>query len=767
MGFSEDDVQLLMIELNFWLGNPHPSLTPIHEIIQEDPFIYIIYESPVGGAIESLIFKSDAIFSESFAKFVATNILEGLAFLHLKGVVHGNCLPNGIYFQLDQNTPGWAQTAQLSTLRVNYLPNSTSFIDLKDLAYTLCAVLRRGTGVFSRADFNPIIITTTAWSFVSPEFKDFIKQLWNADKNAKGAEFFTEHAWLHAKPKLITKADVSSKVAQLSYKINTKKSPFKRRKWVGAWGKVEASTLLLSGDEAGVKGPADLLAPFGLNLKGLQLCVTVTRYTYTFALQKRDTLEIVLWLRFKTLEKFDEFKLAINEFTDPAIPEPGTTGEAAARYRASLTKSVQARDYLKRGSMLSGVSVFGGDDLASRMKASKKTAATRQERKEMLEEGSIVPDAGSDGEGKSAHPLQSLAWDQHQRAVEAVDAAAQRVMYSLQSQGIVYRRSTAIRCGWSYGKGGSLAPYPSEKRAAIHPGKKWDARAEEFLRVIKTGRPLSSKVEFGEQWFVVDASWFRHWKRFISSTRRMVPPPPIDNLWMVSSSSSCLIEGLIEDTDDAEGDFRVVTPQIWTLFEELYGGGPPISFVGPPVGDVNRWTVHFAGINNEGALDVDDFMEEFSDHESDVNSEEGVLHIDLENGQKASMDELIKIAELFGFEDVTQDVEGDDDIRLVNVEEGMGELFDYLEAPEKYVDNLEVKKKKLFKRASTMGKRRKSGRAKVEETEDDRVEAIQHMIHRDFAEEESDSEASVDSWSDEIVALKQSAPGVSDGNFDV
>lgn len=66
----------------------------------------------------------------------------------------------------------------------------------------------------------------------------------------------------------------------------------------------------------------------------------------------------------------------------------------------------------------------------------------------------------------------------------------------------------------------------------------------------------------GEEWFVIDASWFRHWKTFIGSKRRMVPPGPIDNLWMVSSASSSLIEGLVEDTDEKEGDYRIVTPAV-------------------------------------------------------------------------------------------------------------------------------------------------------------------------------------------------------------
>jgi hypothetical protein len=194
---------------------------------------------------------------------------------------------------------------------------------------------------------------------------------------------------------------------------------------------------------------------------------------------------------------------------------------------------------------------------------------------------------------------------------------------------------------------------------------------------------------------------------------------------------------------------------VWKLFENLYGGGPPISFTGPPANDVTRWTVHFAGIRSaeEEEAYVPDWVEEFSDHESDVDSEEGALYIDLLPGQKASLDELMKIAELFGFDDLAEDDENDD-IRLLNVEEGLGELFDLIDDADQYVENLERKKKILLRRASTAKKAK--GPRSVESPET-REQLLQHLVFRDFDEEESDSEPSVDSWSEEIVALQKQA----------
>lgn len=160
--------------------------------------------------------------------------------------------------------------------------------------------------------------------------------------------------------------------------------------------------------------------------------------------------------------------------------------------------------------------------------------------------------------------------------------------------------------------------------------------------------------------------------------------------------------------------------------------------------------MHFLGLNPPEPDYTEEWIEEFSDHESDVDSEDGVLHFDLQPGQKASLEELMKIAELFGFDDGEEDVGDNDDIRLVNVEEGMGELYDMIDDPEEFVENLEIKRKVLARKASMQRKRR--GPRHVE-TPEEREVLLQHLIHRDFEEEESDSEASVDSWAEEIINM--------------
>jgi hypothetical protein len=111
---------------------------------------------------------------------------------------------------------------------------------------------------------------------------------------------------------------------------------------------------------------------------------------------------------------------------------------------------------------------------------------------------------------------------------------------------------------------------------------------------MATGVKLNADIRPGDHWFIIDGTWFRYWYRFVTSTRRMAPPGPIDNLWMVSVVNSDKekkiykvinvkdkVTRLREDADREDGDFRRLPPQVWSFFEEWYGGGPPISFVGP------------------------------------------------------------------------------------------------------------------------------------------------------------------------------------------
>lgn len=207
----------------------------------------------------------------------------------------------------------------------------------------------------------------------------------------------------------------------------------------------------------------------------------------------------------------------------------------------------------------------------------------------------------------------------------------------------------------------SLSPYPSEQKCRIHPAIKWDMRAEELMLVQATGTPVNRPIAEGEQWFIIDAAWFKHWISFVASSRRRAPPGPIDNLWMVNPLTEMPYEHMIEDTDENGGDFRRLPPQIWELFELWYGGGPAISVVGPPSEDTRRWTVHINEVVDEEGSDTRSIVELMGnlDHPEDLiqvsdgdKKDEKHLVVDLHKGtRRPSLAEMSLLAKVGGFND--------------------------------------------------------------------------------------------------------------------
>lgn len=62
----------------------------------------------------------------------------------------------------------------------------------------------------------------------------------------------------------------------------------------------------------------------------------------------------------------------------------------------------------------------------------------------------------------------------------------------------------------------------------------------EELASVTAGKPINSAMLPGERWFIVDARWMDHWLEFCTSKRRMAPPGPVDNSWMLHSDKRCV-----------------------------------------------------------------------------------------------------------------------------------------------------------------------------------------------------------------------------------
>jgi calcium-dependent protein kinase len=85
---TENSVDLL-------LSLDHPNIVKIHEIIEDENHLYIVQDYCEGGDLFSFIVKNK-ILSENLVKLILKQILDGLNYLHQKGIIHRNVKPENI-----------------------------------------------------------------------------------------------------------------------------------------------------------------------------------------------------------------------------------------------------------------------------------------------------------------------------------------------------------------------------------------------------------------------------------------------------------------------------------------------------------------------------------------------------------------------------------------------------------------------------------------------------------------------------------------------
>lgn len=176
------------MDLDFYSKCRDTRLAAIVDVITQGDITYVIYNDPMGGNLEDLMIKKGDAFSESFVKNVASSMLDALAFLHLNEIAHGGCLPRNIFFPMNPALPGWLQFVQIGEVYCEMSLTKQLTDDLKDLAYLLCALMKRNIASFLREDFSPVVLKATKWAHLSPDFVDFIEQLWIADRSGRDAE---------------------------------------------------------------------------------------------------------------------------------------------------------------------------------------------------------------------------------------------------------------------------------------------------------------------------------------------------------------------------------------------------------------------------------------------------------------------------------------------------------------------------------------------------------------------------------------------------
>ncbi|ETL81929.1 hypothetical protein L917_17839 [Phytophthora nicotianae] len=158
-------------------------------------------------------------------------------------------------------------------------------------------------------------------------------------------------------------------------------------------------------------------------------------------------------------------------------------------------------------------------------------------------------------------------------------------------------------------------------------------RLTEVHRVMAAGKLSRRRGSSDKKMYVISSRWLRSWLAFTSSasssnSRRNLDygfdtetsissptnddvasvgraPGPIDNLSLLELSRGKLIRrpGLIRDevlagdaaTAGEDADFQLLSPEVWEVFQRLYGGAPAI-YVNLTSADPSAWIVDVSGL---------------------------------------------------------------------------------------------------------------------------------------------------------------------------
>jgi len=101
-----------------------------------------------------------------------------------------------------------------------------------------------------------------------------------------------------------------------------------------------------------------------------------------------------------------------------------------------------------------------------------------------------------------------------------------------------------------------------------------DARRKAEAQDLLAEREEISKLDStalsdGERWYIVEASWLRHWREYCWDATRTDPPGPISNWRLLAGKQPR--PNLVRARD-----YRGVNYKVWRVFVHRYGGGPAI-----------------------------------------------------------------------------------------------------------------------------------------------------------------------------------------------
>lgn len=203
----------------------HRNIVRLYDLFDTEDKLYFVLEYMQGGALYQVLAKDETHFSEERASFIIKDVLQGLQYLHSKGIVHRDVKPENIL----TTSIKWPFTSKLADFGLsNFLGNSEALVSKVGTPY-FCArevVTNESYGVkadmwslgvvafemlsgrkpFEGAHTKSVLyaILDGRWSFHGPEWagisdeaKHFITQLICIDVDRRlSAEQALQHPWI-------------------------------------------------------------------------------------------------------------------------------------------------------------------------------------------------------------------------------------------------------------------------------------------------------------------------------------------------------------------------------------------------------------------------------------------------------------------------------------------------------------------------------------------------------------------------------------------
>lgn len=203
----------------------HPNIVRLYDLFDTEDKLYFVLEYMQGGALYQVLSEDETHFSEARASLIVKDILQGLVYLHAKGIVHRDVKPENILTTASK----WPFTSKLADFGLsNFLGNADQLVskvgtpyfcarevvtnesygtkaDLWSLgvvAYEMLSGRKPFEGSHTKSVLYAILdgrwgFPEPEWTHISDEAKNFIAMLICIDVEKRlSAEQALQHPWI-------------------------------------------------------------------------------------------------------------------------------------------------------------------------------------------------------------------------------------------------------------------------------------------------------------------------------------------------------------------------------------------------------------------------------------------------------------------------------------------------------------------------------------------------------------------------------------------